>query len=394
MTRSASVVCAVVAVGGAMCVARAGDFADQVMEYRPAPGQFVNNPTFNNPAKALGAPVGGGTVAADNTKLVTLGGFGGSITLRFIPPVVDDPRNPLGLDAIVFGNAVWVGGDPQSRFGEAGVIEISCDDNGNGLADDAWFVIPGSHLPRAPGGSPSSVYRSQQWDANAGTPTPPANVAWYPSQVAFPGWPSSYATAAFELPSSFAASPLLNGGGTTESRWGYADFSPTLRLGDLSGASGGPGENSLSDPEDRPTIDPGAFYTTPDDLFTVGVSRGSGGGDAFDIAWAVDPATGAPPHLDRFDFIRISTAVDAVLGPGGSLGEISTEISGVARVRPVMTSPDVNGDGVVNSADLGLLLGAWGACPQPGACPADLTGDSVVNSADLAALLGAWGPAP
>jgi hypothetical protein len=24
---------------------------------------------------------------------------------------------------------------------------------------------------------------------------------------------------------------------------------------------------------------------------------------------------------------------------------------------------DLNGDGVVNGADLGILLGAWGACP-------------------------------
>lgn len=48
---------------------------------------------------------------------------------------------------------------------------------------------------------------------------------------------------------------------------------------------------------------------------------------------------------------------------------------------------DLNGDGLVNSADLAALLGAWG----PGSSAADINGDGFVNSADLAALLGAWG---
>lgn len=50
---------------------------------------------------------------------------------------------------------------------------------------------------------------------------------------------------------------------------------------------------------------------------------------------------------------------------------------------------DLNGDGHVNGADLGLLLGSWGPCSA--CCPGDLTGDGVVNGADLGALLGNWG---
>jgi len=53
---------------------------------------------------------------------------------------------------------------------------------------------------------------------------------------------------------------------------------------------------------------------------------------------------------------------------------------------------DLNGDGVVDSADLLLLLNAWGDChAAPANCPADLNGDGVVDSADLLLLLGAWG---
>lgn len=46
---------------------------------------------------------------------------------------------------------------------------------------------------------------------------------------------------------------------------------------------------------------------------------------------------------------------------------------------------DIDGNGVVNGADLGLLLGAWGTSG-----PGDLNNDGVVNGSDLGALLGAW----
>ncbi|HMN95055.1 MAG TPA: hypothetical protein PKC43_00040 [Phycisphaerales bacterium] len=49
---------------------------------------------------------------------------------------------------------------------------------------------------------------------------------------------------------------------------------------------------------------------------------------------------------------------------------------------------DLDGDGVVNGADLGVLLGAFGSA---GGC-ADLDGSGVVNGADLGILLGSWGP--
>ncbi len=52
---------------------------------------------------------------------------------------------------------------------------------------------------------------------------------------------------------------------------------------------------------------------------------------------------------------------------------------------------DLDGDGVVNAADLAILLAAWG--PNAGHI-ADFNGDSVVNAADLAQLLAAWGPCP
>jgi hypothetical protein len=49
---------------------------------------------------------------------------------------------------------------------------------------------------------------------------------------------------------------------------------------------------------------------------------------------------------------------------------------------------DINNDGCVDTADLGILIGSFGSCPG---CPADLNGDDAVDSADLGILIGALG---
>lgn len=351
-----------------------GDFADAVVSYQPAPGQFINNPLFNDPSRALGPPVGGGTISADNTKLVSLGGFGGSIVLRFFQPVLDDPCNPFGLDFIVFGNAVWVSGNPNRRFAEGTIIEIARDANANGIADDPWFVIPGSHIANTPpSATPVNAAQSQSWDDTATTPTPPANIAWYPSAMFYPGRPSIYSTSTFRLPALFETQVLQNPNGSAATRegvWGYADCSPTLLLGDTNA------DNVV----DAPALAAAEFYTVPDNPFAVGVTPGSGGGDAFDIAWAVDPVSGAPANLGVFDFIRISTGVSFV---AGVLGEISSEVSAVSDARPRELFFDVNSDASTNAED----AYAWESLAAGANPAADLDGDGTIGARDRALLL-------
>lgn len=339
----------------------AGDFADSVAGYFPAPGQFINSALFNDPTRALGPPVGGGTISPDNSKLVSLGGFGGSITLRYSPPLPDHPCNPYGLDLIVFGNTSWVSGNPNRRFAEAGTIEVSRDWNNNGLPDDPWYVIRGSHLPA----TPNAALQSQLWDNSAGTATPPANLSWYPGAPAFPAWPSSYATTTFRLPALFEAMVIVNPNGTaatTEGYHGYADCTPTLLLGDTDS------DNLV----DAPGLTPGEFFTTPDNPFAVGISPGSGGGDAVDLAWAVDPATGEPARLDRADFVRVSTGVNFL---AGVLGELSVEISAAAKVRPNPALFDLTGDSIPDPED----LYAWHSVAPT---RRDLTGEGLIDPAD------------
>ena len=94
---------------------------------------------------------------------------------------------------------------------------------------------------------------------------------------------------------------------------------------------------------------------------------------------------------------------DLVLGQtyyivAGSFGA-TTNITATLKIDgPAQTSGcvgDLNLDGVVNGADLGLLLGAWGVCPGgTTGCIGDLNNDGVVNGADLGLMLGAWGICP
>ena len=54
---------------------------------------------------------------------------------------------------------------------------------------------------------------------------------------------------------------------------------------------------------------------------------------------------------------------------------------------PVLCPGDLNGDEIVDAADLGLLIGDWSRTDSD----ADLNDDGVVDAADLGLLIGAWG---
>jgi hypothetical protein len=64
----------------------------------------------------------------------------------------------------------------------------------------------------------------------------------------------------------------------------------------------------------------------------------------------------------------------------------------VTSITPAPACPgDFDGGGLVDGADLGVLLAQWGACPG---CQPDLNGDGLVDGADLGVLLAGWGACP
>lgn len=276
-------------IAGLALPARAEDpWADAVAQFVQGPNP---PPGFDDPQRAVGAPRGSMVSAPNNGACVSLGGQGGQLTLKFNSPVVDDPANPFGLDCIVFSNAFWVGGNPQLKFQEPALIEISEDTNGNGVADDSWYLIPGSRsFPYAP-----FPWRSEpDGQANsAGTPDPMAGNIRNPNT--------------FDVGS---------GNDNTEYTWGYAEMTPAV----------------------QPYLD---NYVRPDDPLAVGLTDRSGGGDAFDIAWAAD-ASGQPANLSQFHFLRLTSFVTRNFGV---IGVASPEIDAAADVAP---NVDADGDGILD----------------------------------------------
>ena len=111
-------------------------YIKKVVEFKPAPGQFVNvHPQY----------VAGDTYQtmldkcterlADNQgTLVSLGGFGGYITFTFDHSIANIKGQP---DVVVQGNAFVDNSEP-------GIVMVSKDANGNGLPDDPWYELKGS----------------------------------------------------------------------------------------------------------------------------------------------------------------------------------------------------------------------------------------------------------
>lgn len=89
--------------------------------------------------------------------------------------------------------------------------------------------------------------------------------------------------------------------------------------------------------------------------------------------------------LQGVDRVQFTTYV-----PGYFFGftnfKLSIDNVAIEPLNPTVVG-DVNADGLVDGADLAVLLGSWGRCAE---CPADLDGSGAVDGADLALMLGNW----
>lgn len=123
-------------------------YISKVYDYMPAPGQFVNElPPYEEGddhddmvRKANEWLVG------EDTWMITLGGWGGSVTFGFDHTVVNVPgRRDFRIRGNAFGAAM---GRPNAPFGgscEPGIVMVAYDKNGNGKPDDdEWYEIKGS----------------------------------------------------------------------------------------------------------------------------------------------------------------------------------------------------------------------------------------------------------
>ena len=274
----------------------------EIVEYRPAPGQFVDYTPFLQEGQRVEDLDNDQVCAYLNSQcenlsfsyLISLGGFGGSITVR----LKESLRNEEGADFKVYGNAFY---DPAytpalteqpGGSAEPGIVWVSRDENGNGLADDPWYELAGSMTDDTATMAdytityyvPDSIGGDIPWRDSRGDTGCIARMDVHPQESYFPLWLASDSlvlsgrllpsNARWETKPSGSSQWILYSYG-----WGYADNHPN--------------NSELSN---------------------------------MDISWAVD-AEGNPVELESIDFVRVVTAVNQQLDKG--VGETSTEFAGV-----------------------------------------------------------------
>ncbi len=275
-------------------------YISRVYEYRPAPGQFVNEmpryeegDTYETILQKAEE-----SISETNDTMITLGGYGGYVTFGFDHTVVNEPGEK---DFRIWGNCFYELTQPDKRGGSAepGIVMVSYDTNCNGIPDDPWYELAGSehsspatrrgysityHRPEA-GHTPmpdddNSIADSQyiRWTDNLGGEGYIA-LNYFHSQEYYPKWVE-------DDEMSFSGSLLapnaadISGNGSYyvlySYPWGYVDNHPNEY----------------------------------EDL------------NSFDISWAVD-SDGNPVDLPGADFVRVYTGLNQQCG---WLGETSTEL--------------------------------------------------------------------
>jgi len=289
-----------------ICIGVSAQQIAEIIEYTPAPGQFINT--------ASGSPGAALSLTAEDGGLVSLGSFGGYIILRSSSPIENDPDNPYGVDFTIFGNAM-------SHWSEPGIVAVMKDENGNGNPDETWYELAGS----------DHFFPSTLSDYQISYTNP------YSDEAADIHWGDNQGATGLLLKNNFQRQPYYPDPNEfpaiDESKCEFEgthikpvlDFSNPARYESYKRRFGYADNNMRIDPTNP----------LPDDPYTQG-SQNSGG-DGMDISWAIDE-TGAYVDLDKIDFIKVYTAVNA---DGGYLGELSTEISNLVDVAPSAGYPIV-----------------------------------------------------
>ena len=277
-------------------------YIQAVDEYRPAPGQYINDvpeyETGDTEADMIRKCTE--SLANNNRGLVALGAYGGYITFHFDHSIANVPGQ---RDFAIWGNSYQeeLGLFPGAGMGEAGIVMVSKDVNGNGLPDDPWYEISGScdvdSVGKVDYGYEITYHRNPMgkspWEDNRCNKDSLDRWDRYHPQEYYPEWlPDGLVFKGARLP--------RNGWDMTEAvprsysqyfwvlyffAWGYADNQP----------------NELAD-RVTPNVE----------------------GCGIDIGWAVDEQR-QPVNVDFVDFVRVYTGLNQKCG---WLLDTSTEIIG------------------------------------------------------------------
>ena len=296
-------------------VAEHSKYIQAVDEYRPAPGQYVNDlpeyetgDTEADMIRKCNESLAAKSILDSEAHLVALGGWGGYITFHFDHSIANIPGQ---RDFAVWGNAyqemknLVFGG-----MNEAGVVMVSKDVNGNGKPDDPWYEISGSCEVDSVG---KVVYGYEvTYKQN-----PMGDIPWTDNQG--------------------------NSGTIDRNHYHTQEYYPLWLTDDLTFKGTRLPDNmyNLSSKVD-PTWSPyyyvlvGFRYGYADNLpnFTDNADATSFNyeGCGIDISWAVDENR-QPVNLDFVDFVRVYTGLNQKCPQPEWWGETSTEFAGAEDIH-------------------------------------------------------------
>lgn len=250
----------------------------EVIDYSPAPGQFINElPMYERPMTKADMTAAANT-AVSQGHVISLGAWGGSVTFRLQDPIFNSDDN-AGLR--VLGNAITGGAEP-------GLVYVMEDLNGNGIADDSWLLLAPANFDKATfitvsyhrpdNDAPDERYI--RWTASDGTQGYITRQPSFHSQPYFPQWidDKTITVSGLRLPDN-----------------GHFDHSTN-----------------------RYVLDPVAG--TAD-------SYPNRSAESFLFLKNAIDSEGNPASLRQVDFVKVVTGV---LQSNGTIGECSTEVSGIS----------------------------------------------------------------
>jgi hypothetical protein len=128
-------------------------FASGVISYNPGSGF---SPNFTNSSTALGAPASGSGITPfappfSTSQLVSIGA-GGSLTLQFNTPILNNSANPYGIDMMIFGNSFFVvtSGSGSSAITSGAIFTSTVSTRVEVSADGStWFTLDPGLAPNA-----------------------------------------------------------------------------------------------------------------------------------------------------------------------------------------------------------------------------------------------------
>lgn len=330
-------------------IIRANPFVSKIVEFLPAPGQFVNSGgSFDDASCIIGVGASSGNSSVPQASgLISLGGFGGYVIVGFDQPVMNDPRNPYGVDFSIGGNSFIA--DYKGVWTEPGGVMVSRDDNGNGLPDDEWYELAGSdYWFNTSHRNITMTYTDPAYNSRYTVPWTTDQeldgallTNQFHTQPYFPD-PAIYPAAAEKIKDGkLSYTGTLIRASLDKRVPSYIEFYRCPAFGYC--------DNKTSNSD--LTVARNPYYDDENGKSTNG----------FDISWAVDK-NGNYVELDHIDFVKIYTAgaVNA-----GWLGEWSTEVTGVG-----ITTPDPNyvpQDYYINYASITQLqVPVGGTCQYEG----------------------------